>query len=99
MLDGITAPLTAGRMLTFDDVAATLTDLTGRRVSRVVVSDADWKAAAVSRGMPEGAAEFTLGIFRAARAGEFAVTDPLLEKVLGRAPITARAALAEMLAR
>jgi hypothetical protein len=39
---------------------------------------------AVERGLPAPVADFTLGIFRAARRGEFAVTDPTLEAVLER---------------
>ncbi|WP_214403780.1 hypothetical protein [Pseudonocardia lacus] len=40
--------------------------------------------------MPADAAEFTLGMFRAARRGEFAVTDPTLEAVLGRPATSVR---------
>ncbi|MCO8275864.1 NmrA family NAD(P)-binding protein [Actinoplanes sp. TRM 88003] len=94
VLDGVTAPLTAPELLDFADVAALLSESTGRRVTRVVVGDDDWKAAAVADGMPEFAAEFTLGMFRAARRGEFAVTGPTLEKLLGRPARTVREQLA-----
>lgn len=92
-LDGVTAPLTAPEMLTFADVAALLSDITGRPVERVVATDDDWKAAAVQRGMPAPAADFTLGMFQAAREGEFAVTDPLLETIVGHRPGSARSFL------
>ncbi len=95
-LDGVTAPLTATEMLNFDDVAGILSDIAGRPVERVVVTDEDWKAAAIDRGMPAAAADFTLGMFRAARAGEFAVTDPLLESVVGHRPRSARSVLEAM---
>ncbi len=97
VLDGVTAPLTGPEMLDFDDVAVILSDLTGRSISRVVVSDEDWKATAIEKGMPAGAAEFSLGIFRAARRGEFAVTDPTLEKIIGHRPTSARTVLAGMI--
>ncbi|GMA87814.1 hypothetical protein GCM10025868_30640 [Angustibacter aerolatus] len=49
-----------------------------------MVDDDAWVAGAVAAGMPAPAAEFTLGMFRASRRGEFAVTDPTLERVIGR---------------
>ena len=36
-----------------------------------------------------------LGLYIAARNGEFATVDPMLEQLLGRAPVTLRALLAE----
>jgi NAD(P)H dehydrogenase (quinone) len=98
VLDGVTAPLTAPETLDLADVAALVGDLTGRSVERVVIGDDEWTAAAIERGMPAGAAEFTLGIFRAARRGEFAVTDPTLEKVIGRPAVSVRSVLAAMIA-
>ncbi|WP_112266384.1 NmrA family NAD(P)-binding protein [Lentzea terrae] len=95
-LDGVTPPLTAAEMLDFADVAGILSELTGRTITRVVVADEEWKASVTAAGMPEAAAEFTLGMFRAARAGQFAVTDPALERLLGRPSIPARAVLQEL---
>jgi len=83
LLNGITPPLTATEALDFDAVARILSVRTGRTVTRVVVDDEDWKADAIGNGMPAAAAEFALGMFRAARRGEFAVTDPTLEAVVG----------------
>jgi NAD(P)H dehydrogenase (quinone) len=99
LLDGVTAPLTAPAALDLAAVADILTDLTGRTITRVVLDDDEWKAAAVDRGMPADAADFTLGMFRAARRGEFAVTDPTLETVLGRPAVSVRTALQAMLSR
>jgi NAD(P)H dehydrogenase (quinone) len=84
----VTAP-----MADFTDVAGVLTDLTGRVVERVVVDDQEWRASAVAAGTPEGVADFTLGMFRAARRGEFAVTDPILETTLGRPATSVRTVL------
>jgi NAD(P)H dehydrogenase (quinone) len=97
-LDGVTAPLTAPELLDFGDVARLLSELTGRRIRRVVVDDEEWKATAVERGLPAPAADFTLGLFRAARRGEFAVTDPALEGLLGRPATSARTVLERLLA-
>lgn len=96
VLDGVTGPLTAPEMLTFDDVAGVLREITGRSIERVVVADDEWRATAIEHGMPAPAADFTLGMFRAAREGEFAVSDPLLEKVIGHQPRSARSVLAEI---
>jgi NAD(P)H dehydrogenase (quinone) len=93
VLDGVTAPLTAPEMLDLEAVAAVLSDLTGRPVTRVVVDDEEWRAGAVGRGMPPAAADFTLGLYRAARRGEFAVTDPTLETLIGHRPRSARSVL------
>jgi NAD(P)H dehydrogenase (quinone) len=93
VLDGVTAPLTAPDALDLEAVAGILGELTGRRVARVVVDDDEWRAAVIGRGMPPQAADFTLGMYRAARRGEFAVTDPTLEKVLGRSATSVRSAL------
>ena len=99
LLDGVTAPLTAAEMLTFDDVAGILGEITGRVIARVPLSDDEWKASAIDSGMPSAAADFTLGMFRAARHGEFAVTDPLLQSVIGRRPRSARSVLAQIVDR
>lgn len=93
LLEGPTAPLTASETLDLAAVAELASTIAGRPVERVVVSDEAWKLAAIERGMPEPAAEFTLGMYRAARDGEFAVTDPTLERVLGRPATSVRTVL------
>ena len=60
----------------------------------MVMTDDEWKAAA---GVPPAVADFMLGMFRAARRGEFAVTDPALETLLRRPATTVRSVLAELL--
>ncbi|MEK8105246.1 hypothetical protein NKG94_08775 [Micromonospora sp. M12] len=80
-------------MLDLEAVAAILSDITGRTVERVVADDDEWRASAIERGMPATAADFTLGMYRAAREGEFAVTDPTLETVIGHRPTPVRSVL------
>ncbi len=99
LLNGITAPLTAPDMLSFTDVAGILSTITGRTIECVTVTDEEWKAAAIERGMPAPAADFSLGMFRAARGGEFAVTNPLLETVIGHQPRSARSVLETIIAK
>ncbi|WP_328654148.1 NAD(P)H-binding protein [Micromonospora sp. NBC_00330] len=99
VLDGVTAPLTASEMLDLEAVAAILSDITGRTVERVVADDDQWRAAAIERGMPAAAADFTLGMYRAARGKEFAVTDPTLEAVIGHRPASVRSVLEAIVAQ
>ncbi len=93
-LDGLTPPLTAAQALTFDDVAATLTEVAGREVTRSVISDEEFTSALLARGVPRARADFSLGMFAAMRAGDFAAVDPTLERLLGRSPTTLREVLA-----
>ena len=96
-LEGISPPLTAPDLLDFADVATVLGDLSGRSIRRVVVDDEQWLADAVAGGMAAAAAEFTLGMFRAARRGEFAVSDPTLETLLQRPATSVRTVLGQAL--
>jgi uncharacterized protein YbjT (DUF2867 family) len=93
-LDGITPPLTGPELLDYADIAAIASDLVGRKITRVTVPDEEWRQAALGRGMPDFLADLTLGIFAAARRGEFAVVDPTLPALLGRPATTLREVLA-----
>lgn len=83
-LDGITPPLTASQTLDLADVAAILSRITGRTITRVVMDDDEWISAAAAGGMPRPVAEFYLTMFAASRHGEFDVTDPTLQATIGR---------------
>jgi uncharacterized protein YbjT (DUF2867 family) len=93
-LDGITPALTGPELLDYADIVAIASDLLGRKIVRVTVPDEEWKRAALGRGMPEFLVDLTLGIFAAARRGEFAVVDPTLPAILGRPATTLREVLA-----
>jgi uncharacterized protein YbjT (DUF2867 family) len=84
----VRAPLTGAEALDFDALATRQ----GRR--RVVCSDEEYVARTVAHGVAEPMARMLLGMFVAARAGEFNVVDPTLERLLGRPPGTMRAVLA-----
>lgn len=96
--EGITEPLTGPDALDFAAVAEILSNLSGRTIEHVPVSDEDWKAGAVAGGMPAPAADFTLGMFQASRRGEFAVTGPALETLIGRETTSTRTVVAGLLA-
>ena len=96
-LDGVSPPLTAPEAFTMADLAAITSELTGREVKRVVVSDEEWRDAKVAEGVPAPMADALLGMYHAARRGDFAAVDPTLETLLGRRPHTMRDVLAGIL--
>lgn len=79
--------LTAPNAVTFDDLAAIGSRLTGRTIARVVVDDDQWVADQVTAGVPEQMARLMVAWYRAGRAGYFADADPLLAEMLGREPL------------
>ena len=91
--NGITPPLTATRAVTMAELAAIASEVGGREVRHVVVPDREWIEAKIAAGMPAIYAEMLLGVFVAARRGDFAATDPTLQTLLGRAPTTMREAI------
>ena len=96
-LDGVSPPLTAPEAFTMADLAAIASELTGRKIKRVVVSDEEWRDAKAAQGVPAPMADALLGMFCAARRGDFAAVDPTLETLLGRRPRTMRDVLAATL--
>ncbi|GAB0114323.1 NmrA family transcriptional regulator [Acidisoma sp. C75] len=88
--EGVTPPLTALQAVTMAELAALASEVGGREVRHVVVPDHEWMEAKVAAGLPRIYAEMLLGVFVAARRGDFAATDPTLETLLGRAPTTMR---------
>ncbi|MEU9518171.1 SDR family oxidoreductase [Streptomyces sp. NPDC048224] len=95
--EGPTPPLTASRALSFDDVASLASEVTGRPFTRTVAPEAAFRDQLVAHGVPAPYADQILGIFAAARAGEFAGADPTLAALLGREPAGMREVLAEAL--
>jgi NAD(P)H dehydrogenase (quinone) len=87
--------LTASAAVTFDEIAGTASELTGRDIRRVVLDDEKWVAGQAGQGTPEPMARLLLGFYQAAREGRFAGVDPLLGDLLGRQPRTVRDLLAE----
>jgi NAD(P)H dehydrogenase (quinone) len=86
--------LTAAAAVTFDEIAAVASGLTGRGVRRAVLGDDEWVAQLAASGTPEFRARLMLGTFEAARDGRFAGVDALLGNLLRREPRTVRDLLA-----
>ncbi|NML65728.1 NAD(P)H-binding protein [Hymenobacter sp. RP-2-7] len=95
--DGPTPPLVASESVTLAEVAAMASELLGREVRRVVVTDEQWRRDKLAQGMPGQFVELLLKSYRDMRAGVFAATDPTLGQLLGRRPQTMRDFLAERL--
>jgi len=89
-LDGVSPDLTASEAVDMAGVAAIATELAGRPIGRVVVSDADYTAGLIAHGVPEAAADMLLGLFAASRQGDFAHVDPTLARLLDRPPMALR---------
>ncbi|MEW9532636.1 SDR family oxidoreductase [Microbispora sp. NPDC049125] len=94
--DGPTPPLTAPDALDLADIAGIVTELTGRTIRRVVADDAEWTAAMIGHGVPADQANMLLGMFHAARRGEFSTTGPELEKLLQRPATPVRSVVEEL---
>lgn len=95
--DGISPPLTALEAFDMADIAALASELTGREIRRVVIPDDEWLGAKVAEGLPLPVAQALLAMYRSARRGDLAATDPTLEGLLGRTPLTMRNVLATTL--
>ncbi len=93
--DGPTPALTAGQAVDLDALVALASEVMEKPVARKLLSDDAFKTKMAERGAPEGTVKMALGLYIAARNGEFATVDPTLEQLLGRAPVTMRALLVE----
>jgi uncharacterized protein YbjT (DUF2867 family) len=88
--DGTTPPLTGSEALDLAGVAALASELTGRPIKRVTVTDEQYQAALVSHGVPAPQAQMLLGMFDASRQGDFSPVDPALADLIGRPPTSLR---------
>ena len=95
--EGATPPLTALEAVTLDEVAAIASEVAGREIKRVTISDDEWRQATIARGVPAPMAEMLLGTYRSSRRGDFAAVDPTLATLLGRPPQTMREVLTQFL--
>ncbi len=89
-LTGITPALTGSEALDIAEVAEIVSQVTGRPIRRVVVSDEEFRSRLLAHGAPEPMVNMYLGYFVASRQGEFATVDPTLARLIGRPPMTLR---------
>ena len=96
---GPTPPLTGSQTWDLSELAAIAAELTGRPIIRTVISDDDMETRLAARGVPAGGIRMVMGIYRASRAREFASTDPLLERLIGRPAIPVRDVIVAAMAK
>lgn len=89
-IDGVSPPLTACEAFTMAELAKIASELTGRDIKHVPLTDKQWLKETVAEGRPSAMAELLLGTYKASRSGDFAVVDPTLEQLLGRPPMSMR---------
>ena len=94
-LDGITPPLASTEAVDLTALAAIASEVHGREITRVTVSEDEYRDTLIAQGTPERFAEMFLGMFQASRRGDFASTDPTLERLIGHPPIAIRDVLAD----
>lgn len=99
LFDGISPPLTGTQTLDFADIARIASEVLGRDIARETVSDDAYRTTLISHGVPEGMAGAFVTLYTAARAREFAVADPTLERLLGRKPTAMRKILDDFLSK
>lgn len=89
-LDGITPPLARAEAVDLTALAAIASEVHGREITRVTVSEDEYRNTLIAHGTPERFAEMFLGMFRASRRGDFASTDPTLQRLIGHPPTAIR---------
>jgi uncharacterized protein YbjT (DUF2867 family) len=94
--DGPTPPLTGNELLDLADLARIASDILGKPIRREPSNDEALEAKLKARGVLEKMAKLAIGYYRASRAGEFAPTNPTLEKLIGRKPTPMREVLAKL---
>ena len=98
-LDGITPALTGSEALNLAELAEIVSEVTGREISRVKVSDEAYRDTMLSRGTPEHLVDLFGGLFKASRANEFARVDPRLAILLGCPLVSMRQVLSDAIKR
>ncbi len=93
--DGPTPPLTGSQALDFADLAGIASEMRKKPVHRKILTDEAMRAKIAAGGAPARAVDMVMGLYIAARNGEFAAIDPTLERLLGRPPISMRDLMAE----
>jgi NAD(P)H dehydrogenase (quinone) len=85
--------LTGSESYSFDDVAATLTDLSGKKVSYTPAEKSVFAAQMKDRGTPELMVQRVVGFLTDLKNGQEADVSPELENLLGRKPVSLKQGL------
>ncbi|MBC7794332.1 MAG: NAD(P)H-binding protein [Clostridia bacterium] len=92
--NGPTPPLTASTSHDLSDIAGLLSQKLGRLIERREITDEAYESRLAAGKLPSATIVIMLGLYRAARAGEFAAVDPTLAALTGRYPESVSTVLA-----
>ncbi|OON69449.1 SDR family oxidoreductase [Hymenobacter sp. CRA2] len=81
----------------FHDVAAALTELSGREVRYTDIEPAEFVAGMKARGLPEFVVNLSLGFMTDIKHGQESTATPELAEVLGRQPASLKEGLKELM--
>lgn len=77
------------RSWSYGDVAAILTEISGKKITHVSPSPAEFKTSLLHAGVPDEAVDVSAAFSLAIKAGEFDTPGTELQTLLGRAPLGA----------
>jgi len=83
------------RSYTYDEWAAAISAAAGREVRHVEADDAAVAAGMTQAGLPAFAVELVTGFYAAVRRGEYDLPQDTLARLIGRAPVTLEAWVAD----
>jgi NAD(P)H dehydrogenase (quinone) len=86
--EGKAYALTAGPTATFEGIAGILSEIRGKKVPFVAISDQQYIADHTSTGIPEPLAQWVLNWVHAMNDGEYDGVNGDLERLIGRKPTT-----------
>lgn len=87
-IEGITPNLTASEILDFSDIASILSEIIGKDIKRIIITDESYADEMKNKGFPPEIVQLMVGLFKASRKDEFSQTGPLLKKIIEREPIS-----------
>jgi NAD(P)H dehydrogenase (quinone) len=90
--------LTGSEAIDMEGVATIASEILGRTIRRIVVSDEEFRDRMISQGVPEESVNMRMGMFLASRRGDFAQVDPALTKLIGRPPRSLKEVLTSAIA-
>ena len=99
LFDGISPPLTSSQALDLAGIAKLASEILGRNIVRETVSDEEYRTALIAHGLPQAMADGLGSLYVAARAREFAVVDPTLQRLLNRDPTPMKNVLHDFLSQ
>lgn len=88
--EGPTPPLTGSQALDFGELMQIAANLQNKTMERKVISEDQLREKMSGFGAPTPVINVTLGLYKAAKDNEFSKIDPMLEQLIGRAPIKMR---------